>query len=348
MPAGGIKIVSEANLSSLKKNLKSGDDLITQPQVSFLDEKLCNNLNNFTMAKRTYVSSESGWVGGVTDMPMVTMASVQTTPIPYRHAPQIPETKPSVSGSGGRRVKEEFLLDPEEMEKRRIRRERNKLAAARCRKRRVDQIESLQNEVDEWEERKRLLQEEIASLQQQKNDFQFILDAHKSVCKQENSQNSIGAVVTPPTISGPKVVVKSEPELDSGFSCNNVLTSDGMENFPMHSPAMNVSLKPQRPVSLSLKTIPLRSIEGVSIDTPTACLNFDSLIDGRTGLTPTNILTPININVSGNNGGMMTTLTPSCGKNFQQRHQNISISAHCAVMSELSSPTTNSPNLVSL
>merc|ERR1712130_128181 len=189
----------------------------------------------------------------------------------------------------------------------------------------------------------------IAPLQQQRDDFQFILDAHKSVCKQENSQNSIGAVITPPTFSGPKVVVKSEPELDSGFSCDDVLTSDGMENFPMHSPAMNVSLKPQRPVSLSLKTIPLRSIEGVSIDTPTACLNFDSLIDGRTGLTPTNILTPININVSGNNGGMdgsMTTLTPSCGT--QQRHQNISISAHCAVMSELSSPTTNSPNLVSL
>ena len=68
------------------------------------------------------------------------------------------------------------------------------------------------------------------------------------------------------------------------------------------------------------------------------------------GLTPTNILTPININVSGSGGGMMTSLTtsltPSCGT--QQRHQSISISAHCASMSELSSPTTNSPNLVSL
>lgn len=326
-------------------SLKSSGDVITEPQVSFLDEKLCDN---FTMAKRTYINSESGWVGGVTTMPMVTMASVQTTPSPYRHVPQVPEAKPRVSGSGGRRVKEEFLLDPEEMEKRRIRRERNKLAAARCRKRRVDQIESLQKDVDEWEERKRLLQEEIASLQQQRDEFQFVLDAHKSVCKQ-NSHNNIGVVLNPPTFSGPKVVVKSEPEIDSSFSCDEVLGSDGLENFPMNSP-VEINLKPQRPVSLSLKSIPLRSIEGVSIDTPTACLNFDSLIDGRTGLTPTNILTPININVSGSGGGMMTSLTtsltPSCGT--QQRHQSISISAHCASMSELSSPTTNSPNLVSL
>ena len=39
-------------------------------------------------------------------------------------------------------MKEE--LDLEEEEKRRVRRERNKLAAARCRKRRVEQIDGLQ------------------------------------------------------------------------------------------------------------------------------------------------------------------------------------------------------------
>merc|ERR1712012_1240227 len=41
------------------------------------------------------------------------------------------------------------LLDPEEEEKRRMRRDR--LAAAKCRKRRLDQIETLQVEVEGWE-----------------------------------------------------------------------------------------------------------------------------------------------------------------------------------------------------
>lgn len=58
-----------------------------------------------------------------------------------------------------------------------------------------------------------------------------------------------------------------------------------------------------RPVSLNLpvKAQNLRSIEGVPIETPTNVfnsLNFDALMDGRTGLTPTNILTPVSITMS--------------------------------------------------
>ena len=339
MPAGGgIKIVSEANLSSLTG---TGDQLISEP-LHFLEDKL-----NYTMAKRTYVNLDtSGWAGGV--------ATVMGQPsVP--HYTQLTETKPH--DSGGRRIKiEEGLLDADEEEKRRIRRERNKLAAARCRKRRVDQIESLQKDVDDWEERKRQLQAEIASLQQQRDEFKLILDAHKSVCKQINGQNSqsSASVGATPHFTGPKVVVKSEPELDS-FSCGHTDgTAESLENYTMSSSisfntsVSNVSFKPQRPVSLSLKTIPLKSIEGVSIETPTACLNFDSLIDGRTGLTPTNILAPININVSGSGvlstpGATGATLTPSCGT--QQRHQSISLTAS---ITEMTSPSSNTPNLVSL
>ena len=335
MPAGGIKIVSEANLGSLSG---SGDQLISEP-MHFLDDKL-----NYTMAKRTYINLDtSGWAGGV------------ATVVGQSQLPQYPQVSEKTDlVSGGRRIKiEEGLLDAEEEEKRRIRRERNKLAAARCRKRRVDQIESLQKDVDDWEERKRQLQAEIASLQQQRDEFKLILDAHKSVCKQINGQNSQSSesVGTTPHFTGPKVVVKSEPELDS-FTCGHIAgTTDCLENYPMTSinsintSVNNVSFKPQRPVSLSLKTIPLKSIEGVSIETPTACLNFDSLIDGRTGLTPTNILAPININVS-SSAALNTpgaTLTPSCGS--QQRHQSISLTAS---ITELSSPTSNTPNLVSL
>merc|ERR1712045_905223 len=43
------------------------------------------------------------------------------------------------------------LLDPEEDEKRKMRRNRNRLAAARCRQKRLDQIQTLQVEVNNWE-----------------------------------------------------------------------------------------------------------------------------------------------------------------------------------------------------
>ena len=349
MPTGGIKIVCEANLSSLTSDSgQSSEQLISEGSpVQFLTGDGVGYQD--IMAKRTFVNLDSAtWAGGVATV--VTPTSTQTAAFTeFRQEKQDTYGRSPGNTVNGRRVKEEeCLLDPEEEEKRRIRRERNKLAAARCRKRRVDQIETLQKDVEDWEERKRLLQEEIARLQQQREEFTFILEAHKSVCKQlhqSSTSNSNNTHFSSDEV-GPRVVtVKSEPEIDTSYTCN-MLSSDCMENFPLTSMS-SISVTPvkvQRPVSLSLKSIPLRSIEGVSIDTPTTCLNFDSLMDGRTGLTPTNILTPININVSAASTSLNTpAAVPSCGT--QQRHQGISITAS---MSELSSPSNNSPNLVSL
>merc|ERR1712025_605024 len=56
-----------------------------------------------------------------------------------------------------RRKQDEDLMDPEEEEKRRLRRDRNRLAAAKCRKRRLDQIETLQLEVEGWERRNKVM-----------------------------------------------------------------------------------------------------------------------------------------------------------------------------------------------
>merc|ERR1712203_1006513 len=56
-----------------------------------------------------------------------------------------------------KRKAEEDLMDPEEDEKRKMRRNRNRLAAARCRQKRLDQIETLQVEVNNWEKRNRSL-----------------------------------------------------------------------------------------------------------------------------------------------------------------------------------------------
>ncbi|XP_039409086.1 proto-oncogene c-Fos [Corvus cornix cornix] len=82
----------------------------------------------------------------------------------------------------GRRGKVE-QLSPEEEEKRRIRRERNKMAAAKCRNRRRELTDTLQAETDQLEEEKSALQAEIANLLKEKEKLEFILAAHRPACK---------------------------------------------------------------------------------------------------------------------------------------------------------------------
>ncbi|XP_034648921.1 protein fosB isoform X1 [Trachemys scripta elegans] len=74
-------------------------------------------------------------------------------------------------------------LTPEEEEKRRVRRERNKLAAAKCRNRRRELTDRLQAETDQLEEEKAGLESEIAELQKEKERLEFVLVAHKPSCK---------------------------------------------------------------------------------------------------------------------------------------------------------------------
>jgi hypothetical protein len=73
---------------------------------------------------------------------------------------------------------EDEALSPEERDRLRIRRQRNKEAAARCRKRRVDQTSDLQEEVDKWIAKKRAMEEEIGALQREKEELEFILTQH--------------------------------------------------------------------------------------------------------------------------------------------------------------------------
>merc|ERR1711936_717402 len=144
-----------------------------------------------------------------------------------------------------KRKAEEDLMDPEEDEKRKMRRNRNRLAAARCRQKRLDQIETLQGEVNNWEKKNRSLEEEVAALKADKEELQYILAAHRNSCS-----------------------LQVKPSLET--------------------------VKPQRPGSLSL--IPVNNIEGVSIDTPSnGILSFNTLLDGKTGLTPTTILSPTSL-----------------------------------------------------
>jgi len=73
---------------------------------------------------------------------------------------------------------EEEGMSPDERERLRIRRQRNKEAAARCRKRRVDQTNTLQTQVDQWMEKKRAMEDEIRALTSEKEELEFILTQH--------------------------------------------------------------------------------------------------------------------------------------------------------------------------
>merc|ERR1719189_484421 len=278
---------------------------------------------------RTYVNLDSkNWQGGTTTV--VTPSSAAPLFADLQSHTMMEERK--VNRGRGRKsasLKDEDLC-PEEEERRRVRRERNKLAAARCRKRRVDQIESLQRDVEEWEERKRLLQEEIVSLQQQREEFQFILEAHRHSCRRLEAAAQLPVTSA---VAGPRVVtVKTEPELEAAHWASDP-PGDSLHLLPL-APA-------PRPVSLSLKSVPLGcSLEtGVSLDTPSAHLSLEALLEagGRGALTPSaHILAPSSQAEDG-------SVAASCGS--QQRHGAISLAAS---MSELSSPASSAPNLVSL
>merc|ERR1712227_1038980 len=149
---------------------------------------------------------------------------------------------------------------------------------------------TLQEEVEGWEQRNRKLEQEIAALRAEKEEMAFILDAHRTSCKlltgQQQQQESTDDVF---------VKMETVETSDPG-------TSVMVEVAPL------TSSRPQRPVSLSLQ--PRTVINGVGIDTPSnAILSFDSLMEARTGLTPTSVLTPMKTTTS--------LSTPNCGS--QQR-----------------------------
>merc|ERR1712158_292050 len=359
---GGIKIVSEQNLGSYvtlhptnTTNTFTPTTLKTIEQM-FVDVEEPESYKNQagfappTLKHKTYINMDSSnWQqGGVTTV--VTPSAAPPPSFELLQPTSTQEEEKKVNRGGGRkpRDKEEESLNPEEEERRRMRRERNKLAAARCRKRRVDQTETLQDEVNLWEGKKKALQEQIQQLQEEKNQLEFILEAHKSVCSRVSSESALD--VKPITTTEPRVLVKAEPELQQS-TVRHLTHAEAMEEQQAVTvtTAVRVAQKPKRPSSLLVGngSNSLSSLN-IPIETPTNVMNqldFNALMDGRTGLTPTNILTPIMVNMTTpSSSGFLqtpTVSTPSCGS--QQRTS----SGRGAVMQELGSPSAGA-HLVSL
>ncbi|KAI4498893.1 hypothetical protein M0802_006068 [Mischocyttarus mexicanus] len=240
---------------------------------------------------------------------------------------------------GGRRPTRTIGMTPEEEKRRQIRRERNKMAAARCRKRRMDHTNALLEETDILEQKKQSLQDEIHKLQQTKEDLEFILDTHRTVCRlRPSSPPDVKPVIKPeipledqfaePPTTKRDTLTSARPSrpnsLPVGFDNNN------RPNSLFFSEPVSIPKDNNRPDSLNFKTVetpafmkPSLDVAGMPITTPTSGIpfNFDSLMEGGTGLTP-----------------VSTPLIPSCST---QQRNNLS-----AV--DLSSPDANPPKLVSL
>merc|ERR1739848_588678 len=174
----------------------------------------------------------------------------ETKPKKQANVRRTPKTRPGVKASTN-----ELELSPDEAQKLNIRRERNKAAAARCRKRRMDQIGYLSEEVQVHEEKKQALENTIAQLKAQKEELEFILAQHQSECQlfvpglqqQQQHQHSL------------PVAVKSEPVLVetiemAGPMANQFYILDKPPQEIMTGRAICGGLKSKRPLSLNIES----------------------------------------------------------------------------------------------
>ncbi|XP_048732248.1 fos-related antigen 1-like isoform X2 [Ostrea edulis] len=168
-------------------------------------------------------------------------------------------------GGGRKRSKRDEKVSPEEEERRRVRRERNKLAAAKCRQRRVDHTNRLILETEKLEKERESIEADIQTLQQQKDQLEFVLQAHQPLCKVDSAHSAIK--------------VKSENSLNHCASLKHPVSSASSSVRPSTLPLIKREKK-DTDVSVSSAT-------GIPITTPSSGFLFtlDNMVD-HTGLTP--------------------------------------------------------------
>ncbi|KAG7508116.1 proto-oncoprotein c-Fos-like [Solea senegalensis] len=120
--------------------------------------------------------------------PLISSVAPSNRAHPYSSSPSPAYTRPAMrsaasKGHGSTKRGRAEQISHEEEEKRRVRRERNKQAAAKCRNRRRELTDTLQAETDQLEDEKSNLQNDIANLMKEKERLEFILAAHQPICK---------------------------------------------------------------------------------------------------------------------------------------------------------------------
>lgn len=172
-----------------------------------------------------------------------------------------------------RQIRDEEI-SPEEAARRNLRRERNKVAAAKCRQRRVDHTNRLLLETEKLEQDQQAIEQEIQALQQEKDQLEFILQAHNPICKVNGNQSA--------------VKVKQETDRDQP---QNLKVSPSIVVSSASNSKKEVPLSSSRPSTLPLLKRDLKNdliSAGVAITTPSCgfySMTLDTMVD-HTGLTP--------------------------------------------------------------
>lgn len=145
--------------------------------------------------------------------------------------------------------------------------------------------QSLLQETEGLEDKKKSLQIEIQQLQMEKEDLEFILESHKPACRLSRSGSPMD--IKPFAISNNRLVigemeveVKEELQPPPPFSYQRKPARPRPNSLPVSA------FNPRK--ALNNMNIPTSEMAGVPITTPTAGMpfNFDSMMDGGTGLTP--------------------------------------------------------------
>ncbi|XP_017282750.1 proto-oncogene c-Fos [Kryptolebias marmoratus] len=150
-------------------------------------------------------------------------------------APGAKKAKPC----GGKKAPKE-QPSKEDEERRRIRRERNKIAAAKCRNRRRELIDTLQAETDSLEEEKSALQTEIDNLLKEKERLEQILASHKPSCtlpagseEEEEEQEDIDSMLQDPPASPQLLsILENVKTPESGGEAPTAQDLDGVACIP--------------------------------------------------------------------------------------------------------------------
>lgn len=203
-------------------------------------------------------------------------------------------------GTPGRKRKvPDHVLTPAEANKRHIRRERNKLAAAKCRNRRRELTDRLQAQTDQLEEELHQLNMEVQALIQEKERLEFILAAHAPQCKagiNDNLPNRIHtmelphpALSAPPREPYPPVGIASYPRLVEPPSSLNLINHQqrvmGLNPVINHSPSSPSSSKLFYP-----PTTPVATARG---DPRPRYLPLDSSAPSFEGVSEQSLNTPV-------------------------------------------------------
>ncbi|XP_016087170.1 proto-oncogene c-Fos-like [Sinocyclocheilus grahami] len=147
-------------------------------------------------------------------------------------------------------------ISPEEEEKKRVRRERNKMAAAKCRNRRRELTDTLQAETDQLEDEKSIIQNDITNLLKEKERLEFILAAHKPICRIA-AETSVSSVSPIPAASAPEIhsvttSVVSTPNAPVTTSSSSSLYSSTASTDSFSSTVKISDLEPTLEESLEL------------------------------------------------------------------------------------------------